>query len=308
MPLTYPPAAPTVSGDITSIHTLLQSPALLTRRLRTLAENRFVSDVLLPQRYPVEGGAIQYQQGESIFTDRTPEQVRPGMEYPRSGVGYGPVQIAEVVKWGQDVPITDESIKRMRTAPVNTALAKLVNSIVKQVDSIALAAISSQVTATRAASALWTGATATILRDILLAVADVRALNQGFEPDTVLVDDLTYAYVASDTSVTNALSREDGSAPVYTGALPIVGGLRVLASQYVPPGFATSALVVDTTQFGGMADEQLGGPGYSGGIGGVEAKAIRKDSKDSYDLRARRVTVPVIVEPTAAIRITGVRA
>ena len=53
---------------------------------------------------------------------------------------------------------------------------------------------------TRAASALWTGSTATILRDILLAVADVRALNQGFEPDTVLVDDLTYAYVASETS------------------------------------------------------------------------------------------------------------
>lgn len=295
-----------MSGDIVSIHQLLQSPAMLTRRLRTLAENRFISDVLLPARYPVEGGAIQYQQGESIFTDRTPEQVRPGAEYPRSGLGYGPVQVAEVVKWGQDVPITDEAIKRMRVAPVNTAMAKLVNTIVKQVDSIALSAISSVVTATRAATALWTGSTATILRDILLAVSDVRALNQGFDPDTVVVDDITYAYVASDTAVTNALSREDGAGPVYTGALPVVGGLRILASQFVP--FPTSALVLDSTQFGGMADEQLGGPGYTGGIGGVESKTIRKDGSDSYDLRARRVTVPVVVEPTAAIRITGVRA
>lgn len=308
MPLTYPPAGPTQSGDITSIHQLLQSPALLQRRLRTLAEHRFIADVLLPQRYPVEGGAIQYQQGESIFTDRTPQQVAPGTEYPRSGVGHGPVQIAEVVKWGQDIPITDESIKRMRTAPLNTALAKLVNTIVRQVDSIALAAISSQVTATRPASALWTGSTAVILRDILLAISDVRALNQGFEPDLVHVDDITFAYVASDASVTNALARETGTGPVYTGSLPIVGGLRVVASNHVPPGFATSALVLDSTQLGGMADEQLGGPGYAGGIGGVEAKTIRKDSNDSYDLRARRVTVPVIVEPTAAIQITGVRA
>jgi hypothetical protein len=187
-------------------------------------------------------------------------------------------------------------------------MAKLVNTIVKQVDSIALASISSQVTATRAASALWTGSTAAILRDILLAVSDVHALNQGFDPDTVLVDDITYAYVASDQSVTNALSRENGNAPVYTGALPIVGGLRVLASNHVPPGFATAALVLDSTQLGGMADEQLGGRGYTGGIGGVETKAIRHDETDSYDLRARRVTVPVIVEPTAAIQITGVRA
>lgn len=306
MPLTYPPAAPTQVGDITSIHQLLTQPGLVTRRLRTIAENRFISDVLLPQRFPVEGGAIQYQQGESIFTDRVPEQVRPGAEYPRSGLGYGPVQIAEVVKWGQDVPITDEAIKRLRINPVNTAMAKLVNHIVKTVDGIALAAIASQVTATRAASALWTGSTATILRDILLAVADVRALNQGFEPDTVVVDDITYAYVASDTAVTNALNREDPAGPVYTGSLPVVGGLRIVASQYVP--FPTSALVLDSTQLGGMADEQLGGPGYTGGIGGVESKTIRKDSNDSYDLRARRVTVPVVVEPAAAIEITGVRA
>ncbi len=101
------------------------------------------------------------------------------------------------------------------------------------------------------------------------------------------------------------LSREYPAGPIYTGSLPVVGGLRILASQYVP--FPTSALVLDSAQLGGMADEQLGGPGYTGGIGGVESKTIRKDSNDSYDLRARRVTVPVVGEPAAAIQITGVR-
>lgn len=306
MPITYPPPAPTISGDIIQIHQLLNSPALLVRRLRTLAEQRFVADSLLTARYPIEGGSIAYQQGESIYTDRAPEAIRPGMEYPKSSVGFGPVQMAEAVKWGQDVPITDESIKRMRMDPVNRALLKIVNQMVKQVDSIAIAAIASQVIATRAATALWTGSTAVILRDILLAAADVRGLNQGFDPDIVLLDDITYAYVMSDPVILSWLARESKDNPLYTGRIPVLGNLLPLPSPNMP--FALSALVVDSAQLGGMADEDLGGPGYTGTAAGVEAKVIRHDKVDSYDVRGRRVTVPVVVEPAAAIRITGVRA
>ena len=308
MPITYPPPTPTVTGDITSIHTLMNAPALLTRRLRTLAEHRFISDSLLTEKYPVEAGALQYQQGESIFTDRTPGSVRPGMEYPLTTLGWGPTQIAEVVKWGQDVPITDESIKRMRMSPVNRALLKLVNQMVKTIDAITIAAIASQVTQTRAATALWTGATAVILRDILLAKADILALNQGFNPDICVVDDITYAYVVSDDKIANAAMRESRANPVYTGEFPIIGGLTILPAAAGNIPFATSALILDSTQLGGMADEDLGGPGYTGtGAAGVETKAIRDEDNDKYKVRARRVTVPVVVEPAAAIRISGVR-
>jgi hypothetical protein len=304
--LTYPPPSPTVSGDILQIHQLLAQPALLDRRLRAVAENRFIADVLLPQRFPVQGGAIQYEQGSTMFTDRAPEQVAPGMEYPRTGISVGPMQLAQVVKWGQDVPITDESISRLRMSPLNVAMSKLVNHMVKIVDSVSMSAIGSQVTATRAATAAWTASTAEILRDLLLAVADVRALNEGFEPDTVVVTDEVFAFVMSDSIIASAVSREDPSAPVYTGALPIIAGLRILTSPHVP--FSTEALVLDSTQLGGMADEQLGGPGYTGALGGVQTKSMRKDDNDRWDLRARRVTVPVVTEPEAAIRITGVTA
>src|SRR5688572_16657322 len=121
MPYTYPPAAPTVSGDVTSIHTLLSRPDLLARRLRTLAEQRFISDALLTGRFTAVGGAIQYEQGESLYTDRTPEKIRPGMEYPLAGLTMGATQIAEVQKWGQQVPITDEAIKRLLRNPVDRA-------------------------------------------------------------------------------------------------------------------------------------------------------------------------------------------
>ncbi|ATO14680.1 hypothetical protein CO540_13280 [Micromonospora sp. WMMA2032] len=307
MPMTYPPAAPSVTGDITSIHTLLQSPTLIARRLRTLAEQRFISDALLTGRFEATGGAIQYEQADSMYTDRTPEIVRPGMEYPLAGVGIGPTQIAEVQKWGQDVPVTDESIKRLKRNPVDRAFIKLVNQMVKQVDSVSLAVIASTVTATAAAAATWTTATAKqIFSDVALAKANILALNEGFDPDTVVVSDFAWTYAMATFADAGYLPREDGNSPVLTGNFPVIDGMRWLSSPNLPT--ANTALVLDSTQLGGMADENLGGPGYAGAAAGIETKSIRDDDRDKYKLRARRVTVPIVIEPGAARKITGLGA
>lgn len=302
MPITYPPAVPTISGDTVSINRFLQSPTLITRRLRTLLENRFISDVLLTGRYDAQGGAVMYEQSESIYTDRVPEAVYPGGEYPMTGAGNSTAAIAAVLKWGQDIPVTDEAIKRLMMDPVNRAMIKLVNQLVKKIDSITLAAITSAVTATSAASAAWTAGGATILRDIMKAIGDRRALNQGYDPDTLVVNDLQYALVMSDPTVTNALMRERADNPIYSGEFPTIAGLRVLPTANSP---SANPLILDTKVLGGMADENLGGPGYTGAMKGVESKSIRQDQRDRWLLRARRVTVPVVIEPAAGIAITG---
>ena len=306
MSYTYPPAAPTVTGDATTIHRLLQSPTLIARRLRTLAEQRFISDALLTGRFTAVGGAIQFEQGESLYTTRTPEIVRPGMEYPLSDLGIAPTQIAEVQKWGQDSLVTDESIKRLRINPVERAFVKLVNHLVRQVDSVSLGVIASQVTAGAAATAAWATATAEqILTDVMLAKANVTALNEGFSPDTVVVDDITHARAMAKFTAAGYLSRENaGANPVLTGEFPTISGMRWLATPNLPT--AGQVLVVDSTQLGGMADEDLAGPGYAGAVAGVETKSIRDEDKDGYRLRARRVTVPIVLEPLAGRRITGV--
>lgn len=307
MPYTYPPAAPTVSGDNITISRFLKDPTLIARRMRTLAEQRFIADVLLPSRFDATGGSIRYETGESIYSDKAPEAVAPGAEYPLTAIGDGTEQVARTMKWGRDSEITDESIARRKMDPVNRALTKQVNQMVKTVDSMALAAIASQVTQTTAASAAWSSATAAILRDVLKAVANIRALNEGFEPDTIVVDDLTWANVMSDEKLAALLKREDGNAPVYTGTFPTIAGLRFLPTPNLP--VANAAFVVDTSQLGGMADEKLGGPGYvsaGGSIPGVEVKTMRMEENDGYRLRSRRVTVPVVLEPKAAWKITGV--
>jgi hypothetical protein len=305
MPITYPPAAPSLSGDLLTISTFLNSPKLVARRIRELSDQRFISDVLLSARLTTDSGAVLYETGESIYSDRLPESVAPGAEYPLTTVGTGVPQLAKTEKWGQDSLVTDESISRQQMNPVERALTKQVNQLVKTIDGIAMSAIASAVTQTVAASAAWDTASPAILRDVLKVVAAISALNEGFEPDALVVDDLTWAVIASDPIITGQRAREDKSNPVYSGDFIEVGGLKLLRTPNL--GLTKTALVVDTKQLGGMADEKIGGPGYVSTAGvGVEAKTIREDENDRWRLRARRVTVPIVLEPNAAYKITGV--
>lgn len=305
MPYAYPPAAPTITGDLVTINRFLNTPTLVARRLRTILEQRYIADALLTGRYTVSGGAIQYETGESIFSDDDPKAVAPGAEYPVTSVGTGVASIAKTVKWGQDTYVTDESISRQNFQPVDRALVKLANRNVKYVDSVALSAISSTVTQTAAAAAAWNTASAKqILLDVASAKANILTLNQGYDPDTVVISDLAWAYAFAAFTDGGFLPREQGN-PVATGMFPVLDGMRWLVSPNLPtPG---TALVLDSTQLGGMADEDLGGTGYAsaGGVG-VQVKSIRDDDNDRWRLRARRVTVPVIIEPASAYKITNV--
>ena len=275
----------------------------MAKRIDEIANQRFISDVLLTKRVVATGGAIAFSSGDPLYTTRAIESVTPGAEYPLTSIGNGVLQNVAVVKWGQDAEITDEAIKRSAMNSVEEAFKKLVNSAVKQMDETSLSLIASAITATQTASALWTDdANAKILRDIMLAKAKVTALNKGYEPNVLVVDDTIHAILASDTKLAQTMAREDQSNTVYSGSFLTVAGLQVLPSNNLPgPG----AWLVDTNALGGIGKEDLGG-GYQGEL--IETKTMRIESTDSYRIRARRVVVPFVAEPGAAIKITGVSA
>ena len=79
----------------------------------------------------------------------------------------------------------------------------------------------------------------------------------------------------------------------------------VLDAEQVDPAVLTP-LLVDRSELGGMADEPLVSPGYtSGGVAGIQVKTMRRDEVDGYRVRCRRLTVPIVLEPNAGVRITG---
>lgn len=303
MAFTYPAGPPTYAGDLVTANRFLQSPTLVAKRVDEIANQRFITDFILTQRVEASGGAIAFSSDDPMYADRTPESISPGGEYPLTGIQNGILQNVAVVKWGQDAMITDEALKRSNIAAIEEAFKKLVNSAVKQMDSTSLSLIASAVSATQAASAVWTDdANAKILRDIMLAKAKVTALNKGYEPNVLVVDDNIHAILASDTKLTQTFARETNSNTVNTGQFLTIAGLTILPTNNLP---GAGAWLIDTNALGGIGKEDLGG-GYVGET--IETKSIRDEYTDGYRIRARRNVVPFVSEPGAAIKITGVSA
>lgn len=303
----YPPAPPTLTGDLVTIHRLLQTPTQIRRRLRTLADLRFVSDQILTGRYRSSGGAVLYEISEPIFTERAVESVGPGGEYPYAVPPEGAAALAAVQKWGQKTFLSDEKIKRSVYGgdELDRNLRKVVNTVIRQVDIITLAAVASAVTATQAATADWADLNAaTILRDIELAMADIEDLDMGYAPDTIMMSREKYAYMASDEKLAALRRRETSDNPVYGGTVDILAGLKVVKApaSRLP---TNDVWILDSTQLGGMADETEVDPGYTVDEMAIQVQNERIAARDGWDMWGRRLTVPVIQEPGAATRITG---
>lgn len=305
MPVAYPPAPPSLSGDLLTIHRLLQSPTLIRRRLQTLADMRFVADKILTQRFRSAGGAVLYEISEPIFNDREIEAVAPGSEYPRDTPSHGEAATAAVSKWGQAVFLSDEAVKRnvYGGSEVDRALRKVVNTVIRKVDRIAIAAVASAVTQTQEASAGWSTDSAAMLRDIELAKAQVADLDMGYMPDTIMMSTQKYALLVSDDKIATLRRRETSDNPVYGGQIERLAGLAVVttSSGNLP---TDDVWILDSQQLGGMADETDVDPGYSPAEMGIQVQSERIARRDGWDLWGRRITVPVVQETGAAIRIT----
>lgn len=306
MAITYPPTAPTLSGDVLTISRFLNTPTAVARRLRTIAENRFISDVLLTGR--IEGSSILYETDESIYTSRAPEVVAPGAQYPRSLAPTGTAAVANPVKWGQEVPITDEEVGRFRGDAVERNLQKIVNYLVYTVDTTVLAVIAAAVTQSVAALANWnTLASANPILDLLRAKATIRALNKGYDPDTVACDDFAYAYIIGNFNVLATMAREQGqNNSSITGDMVMLAGLRILPTPNLPT--AGTAIVCDSKVLGSIGYERIPSPEYSGDpANGVETLTRRNpNGNDEWLVRGRRPVVGFVQEPGAGCKITGI--
>lgn len=309
IPHIYPPAPATMTNDVVTISRFLSYPAVVQRELRTIAQNRFIADVLLSGRYETSGGSLLYEQSESIFTAKAPEAVAAGAAYPRASAAPGAAALAGVTKWGQDVPVTDEHIQRYGRRALDVALLKITNFLVKQVDTIALTAIAAAVTQTQAATATWNpyAATTNILLDLMLAKAQITALDQGYDADTLVTTDAGYARIVADRNNIAGYARELGQEATVTGSGQVVSiaGLRILPTNNLPSG--KKAYVLDASMLGGLAYERLSSPEYQGDpANGVESWSRRDpDANDQWLLRGRRPVVPIVQEPGAAVEITG---
>ena len=306
MPGGYPPAAPTLAGDLLTIHRLLASPTLLQRRLREIADLRFVSDQILTGKARTSGGAVLFEQSEPIVNSRAVEAVSPGSEYPRDSIPEGTAALAAVPKWGQAVPLTDEKLKRSvyMGQELNRALVKTANTVITKVDRLTTSAMASAVTATSAAAATWDNASALLFRDVEKAAAKIIDLNQGYNPDALLISTMKYALLVTDPAIAAKRRRETTENPIYGGDIEFLGDYRIIKTA-VGNLASDDVWVFDSNLLGDMADETEADPGYATLENNLQYQTERIANADRWDIWARRITVPAVREPGAGIKITG---
>lgn len=300
------------------VHSLLNKPNLIARRMAELVTNRFIADFLLRGRYRADGtGAVLYYDSAEpvLLANDEPAVVAPGGEYPLTTVGMeGKLVSAETLKRGFDGEVYDETIAHTALDPVNRTMTGMGNSLVQTIDGISLAAIQSKVTRTHAMANPFDSG-----EHIIEGILDTKAkLAQdgvvGYNFSTVLLNAAQYAKVQFLMIKSGLLPREQLN-PLVTGDPIDLLGLKVVTSEHLP---FTEPILIDPERLGGMADEDIKSPGYvrasstGGGVQGpamnIETKVQRlvgSDDRDGYRLRVRRVCVPVVTDPNAAIRLTG---
>lgn len=297
---------PSLSNGQITVDYLMNNPVIIYRALRTLVQQRLVGGRLLTGRVNLTGtGSAVFETGENIFANDDAEIVDQLGEYPLTSTQGATTSIATSLKRGYKSLISDEDVARNRIDVVQRNLVKLANRIVFGFDAICLSAIGSAVTQTQAATAAWNTTGADQFLDLLLSGAQVDALNQGYNVDTVVATPDKWARLVSSLAKTFA-GAMDYSDILKNGSILQIAGLSLMKTTNMPSG--VSVLVADSTLLGSIGWEDLGG-NYMGDPSDpldIESKRMRLDENDGWAIQVRKVGVPMVQEPNAAVKVTGV--
>jgi hypothetical protein len=293
MPSPYPYPAPTVSGVNITVSAYLQNPARVQRAIENLALQRFLADLIFGQGPAAGGGSVIYDQvtASDLYLARDVQEIEPGSEFPILNDTEPSPLVAIIRKYGGEVMLTDESVRRDRRDLLNREMTRLRNTIVKKLDTVAMAALRAAPTNTGTTSGLWSAAATDIPKDLASMVNLITQLDMGYEPDTALINPDQEMDLLSDKDIRDALPREKSDIPFVTGRLGRLQGLDFIVSNRVNVG---EVWVMQRRMVGGISDEV---PLY--------ARPLHDDRRETWFLHGARAAVPYITDPKSVTRFTG---
>jgi hypothetical protein len=312
MPVTYPGGGPQLT-----VEALLRQPRLIARRLTDLVYSRYiVADRIFARgsAEQVAGGAAVFQRSESVFPTRNDvEEVGIRSEFPRT-TWTEAIFTAAVKKYGLEVPIADETVRRNALDVVERAQRKLANAMVRFIDTVAMTLLLDTATSganTMAASGDWTTAATDIVADVANARKLILDKNEGYDPDTMIVNPAQELDLLIDLDLRNIMPREGGTpqpAALTGRAVPILGLRQVLVTPSLTAG---KVVIAESGVIGTIADEApLPSESYVGynpgnGLATVYVKIYREENTDEQIVRCARFPAMWISEPGALTVITG---
>lgn len=153
-PVEHPLGPPVVSGVDITVDLLLNQPTRITQFLMDITLQRFVLDRIFTTPGGVTGGAVVYDviQGNDLYTQRDVLAVQPGAEFPVISSQRRAPQVAQVEKFGGKYFFTDEARDRNDQVAFQNENIRLGNTIVRKLNSRAVAVLDAAVSGNGGAS------------------------------------------------------------------------------------------------------------------------------------------------------------
>jgi hypothetical protein len=290
----YPIAPPAVAGNVITVDLWLRDPTRVQRSIEDITNLRFVADVIFGQGPAIPSGSVIFdqivEQGQ-IFLAGDVQEIEPGADFPiLNALEAGPL-VAIARKYGGEVFLTYEDVRRDRRDKLGRRLTQLRNTIVRKVDRIAMAALRAAPIIQQNASGDWSTAATDIVRDIAVAKNAITRLELGYAPDTVLIHDDQELDLLSDKDIRDAMPRERDNSLIKTGNVGRILGLDFIATSQVNAG---EVFVLQRKVAGSISDEV---PLY--------ARPIDEPRQERTYVHGARLPAVYVTDPKAVVRITG---
>ncbi len=291
---TYPPAPPTVDGQgRITVEQFLKQPSRVTRVITDLTAQRFLAERIFSPG-DAQGGAVIFDQvvASDLFTLRDVQAIEPGSEFPIVSSGENVPKVAAVTKWGGAAVLTDEAVRRDSRDVLARELTKLRNTIVRKVDTVAIAALDAAPIVPFAGTSWSNATTGNPVLDLASARSLIDDADMGYTADTVLINPAQVVSLISNPKVYNALPRESTTGnPILNGQLNGYMGFNWYSSNRVAAG---SAYVLSSMMAGSLRDEL-----------GLYSRVVPQPERERTLIMAARVTVPIVTDPKAVVKLSG---
>ncbi|MGN7133389.1 major capsid protein [Rhodococcoides corynebacterioides] len=149
-PVPFPLGAPTLVGSTLTVDTALNQPARITKRIADMTLQKFIVDrIFASTGVSVASGAVLYDKvtANELYLTRDVEERAPGAEYPVVGGQRGEPNVAKSEDWGGKFFITDQAKKRNDVVHFNNQVTQLANTIVRKVNTRAVATLEAAISA-----------------------------------------------------------------------------------------------------------------------------------------------------------------
>lgn len=314
---TFPPEPGTTDGTLVTINRYLNQPTLITRRLRDITMEKFVGDRILKGRATASGGMVGYEVSESTYPlGDGPETIEPGGEFPTVLIGAGRIVLEALKKIGLASEVTLESVIRSSWQPVDRAERKLSNSIIRAFDLVTMGKVIGAIPDMQTlAGAVWSDSASSIVRQLLTAKAMLDDSREGYNADTVLLDNFKWVDLASNEKLLTMLQKYNGndSQVVALEDRIVLPGLGLEILRHPTDVGLADPIVYDSTLLGSIVREEGNDDAGDNGVTAQvryynAAESSPANQSEAWRVAVKRTRLPIIQEPQAAVVITGTNA